>query len=155
MIEAAVAKVWIEEGVAKGVILANGERLFSKTVVLTAGTYMTSNVLRGHTSIESGPENQPTINTLSASLEKEGVRLFRLKTGTPPRIKMATVDFLHAENNQALQRFIVFLRRQNQMRCSLFKNKKYAILFIQHQKRTRSFMNIFMIPLCIQDLSKG
>lgn len=108
VIEAAVAKVWIEEGVAKGVILANGERLFSKTVVLTAGTYMTSNVLRGHTSIESGPENQPTINTLSASLEKEGVRLFRLKTGTPPRIKMATVDFLHAEKQPGSPAFYSF-----------------------------------------------
>ena len=39
-----------------GVELEDGTFIESKTVVLTTGTYMTSNVLRGHTSTVSGPE---------------------------------------------------------------------------------------------------
>ncbi len=47
---------------------------------------MTSNVLRGHTSTVSRPEDQRTVNTLSESLREAGIKTFRLKTGTPPRI---------------------------------------------------------------------
>lgn len=108
VIEAPVKKIIVENKMAKGVELGNGERILSKMVVLTAGTYMHSNVLRGHTSIESGPENQPTVNSLSDSLKEDGLRIFRLKTGTPPRVKMATVDFTKAEKQPGSQAFYSF-----------------------------------------------
>ena len=65
IIEAACKSVVIKDGKAIGVELEDGTFIESKTVILTAGTYMTSNVLRGHTSTVSGPEEQRTVNTLS------------------------------------------------------------------------------------------
>ena len=70
IIEAACKSVVIKDGKAIGVELEDGTFIESKTVILTAGTYMTSNVLRGHTSTVSGPEEQRTVNTLSKSLRE-------------------------------------------------------------------------------------
>ena len=108
IIEAACKIVVIKDGKACGVELEDGTFIESKTVVLTTGTYMTSNVLRGHTSTVSGPENQRTVNTLSESLREAGIKTFRLKTGTPPRIKMDTIDFTKAEPQPGTNQFLRF-----------------------------------------------
>jgi len=86
-------KILIEEGIAKGVLLQGGETLLSDAVVLTSGTYMSSKILVGSTATISGPEGQPTTKDLSQSLRDAGLKTFRLKTGTPPRIKTNTIDF--------------------------------------------------------------
>ena len=67
--------VVIKDGKACGVELEDGTFIESKTVVLTTGTYMASNVLRGHTSTVSGPEDQRTVNTLSESLREVELKL--------------------------------------------------------------------------------
>lgn len=86
-------KIIIEEGIAKGVLLQSGESLLSDAVVLTSGTYMSSKILVGSTATISGPEDQPTTKDLSQSLRDAGLKTFRLKTGTPPRIKTNSIDF--------------------------------------------------------------
>lgn len=86
-------KILIEEGIAKGVLLQSGETLVSDAVVLTSGTYMSSKILVGSTATISGPEGQPTTKDLSQSLREAGLKTFRLKTGTPPRIKTNSIDF--------------------------------------------------------------
>ena len=108
IIEALCASVAIQDGKACGVTLEDGTFIPSKTVVLTTGTYMTSNVLRGHTSVISGPEEQRTVNTLSQSLRDAGIRTFRLKTGTPPRVKMDTIDFSKTEPQPGTNKFLRF-----------------------------------------------
>ena len=108
IIEAACKSVVIKDKKAIGVELEDGTFVESKAVVLTAGTYMTSNVLRGHTSTVSGPEEQRTVNTLSQSLRDAGIRTFRLKTGTPPRVKMDTIDFSKAEPQPGTNQFLRF-----------------------------------------------
>ena len=79
VIEAACHSVIIEDGKATGVRLEDGRIIEAKTVILTTGTYMTSTILRGHTATSSGPEDQPTVNTLSESLRMAGIKTFRLK----------------------------------------------------------------------------
>ena len=108
IIEAACHSIVIKNGKAVGVRLEDGSIVESKTVVLTTGTYMTSNVLRGHTSTVSGPEEQRTINTLSQSLRDAGIQTFRLKTGTPPRVKMDTIDFSKTEPQPGTNQFLRF-----------------------------------------------
>lgn len=108
IIEAACKIVVIKDGKACGVELEDGTFIESKTVVLTTGTYMASNVLRGHTSTVSGPEDQRTVNTLSESLREAGIKTFRLKTGTPARIKMDTIDFSKTEPQPGTNQFLRF-----------------------------------------------
>lgn len=88
---------------------------------------MTSNVLRGHTSTVSGPENQRTVNTLSESLREAGIKTFRLKTGTPPRIKMDTIDFSKTEPQPGQINFCALVKQQNKRMYCLLKNKRFAI----------------------------
>lgn len=108
VIEAACHSVIIEDGKATGVRLEDGRIIETKTVILTTGTYMTSTILRGHTATSSGPEDQPTVNTLSESLRMAGIKTFRLKTGTPCRVLKDSIDFSKAEVQPGTNEFLSF-----------------------------------------------
>lgn len=108
VIEAACHSVIIEDGKTTGVRLEDGRIVEAKTVILTTGTYMTSTILRGHTATSSGPEDQPTVNTLSESLRKAGIKTFRLKTGTPCRVLKDSIDFSKAEVQPGTNEFLSF-----------------------------------------------
>lgn len=108
VIEAACHSVIIEDGKATGVRLEDGRIIEAKTVILTTGTYMTSTILRGHTATSSGPEDQPTVNTLSESLRMAGIKTFRLKTGTPCRVLKDSIDFSKAEVQPGTNEFLSF-----------------------------------------------
>lgn len=108
VLEAACHSVIIEDGKATGVRLEDGRIVEAKTVILTTGTYMTSTILRGHTATSSGPEDQPTVNTLSESLRKAGIKTFRLKTGTPCRVLKDSIDFSKAEVQPGTNEFLSF-----------------------------------------------
>lgn len=108
VIEGACHSVIIEDGKATGVRLEDGRIIEAKTVILTTGTYMTSTILRGHTATSSGPEDQPTVNTLSESLRMAGIKTFRLKTGTPCRVLKDSIDFSKAEVQPGTNEFLSF-----------------------------------------------
>ncbi|CAT04683.1 tRNA uridine 5-carboxymethylaminomethyl modification enzyme GidA [Mesomycoplasma conjunctivae] len=74
----------------------NGD-FFAKAVIITTGTYLDSKVLRGSSSVSSGPDGQITSDQLSKNLIKLGFDLQRLKTGTPPRIYTDSIDFSEVE----------------------------------------------------------
>ena len=106
--EAQVSRLLVEDGRAIGVECEDGTRILSKTVVLTTGTFMTSTILKGHTAVSGGPDQQPTTNMLSESLREAGIPTFRLKTGTPPRLDRSTVDFSKAEEQRGSDEFYSF-----------------------------------------------
>ena len=91
--EAMVEDILVEKNKIKGVVLANGETIFCDALILTTGTYLKSNILRGATSTEGGPHGEARSNHLSDNLKKLGFTIQRLKTGTPPRIKASSIDF--------------------------------------------------------------
>jgi len=95
--EAYVDKIIVEDNEAKGVILEDGSVFYAKKVIITTGTYMNSKVLVGSTQETMGPDNQKPSLGLSPQLKELGFQLFRLKTGTPPRIKRDTIDFSKTE----------------------------------------------------------
>ena len=74
-------------------IMIDGEATYCKSLIIASGTYLDSCVLCGFTKTPSGPDSEPTTSLLSKSLREEGLELIRLKTGTPPRIKIDTIDY--------------------------------------------------------------
>lgn len=76
-----------------GVLTSNGYLAKAKIVILTTGTYMASQTMISSDVVSEGPDHQPTTSKLSESLKNAGLQLFRLKTGTPPRLKRDTIDF--------------------------------------------------------------
>ncbi|MBO4540971.1 MAG: tRNA uridine-5-carboxymethylaminomethyl(34) synthesis enzyme MnmG [Bacilli bacterium] len=79
-----------------GVITKEGERILAKAVILTTGTYMNGRRISGSEVEVGGPDGDPASIGLSESLVRMGLEVFRLKTGTPPRIKKSTIDFSKA-----------------------------------------------------------
>ncbi|WDV48675.1 tRNA uridine-5-carboxymethylaminomethyl(34) synthesis enzyme MnmG [Mesomycoplasma ovipneumoniae] len=92
-----VTELLVEKNRIFGLKTKKGAVFFAKSVIITTGTYMDSKVLRGSSSISSGPDGQETSNLLSNNLKKLGFELQRLKTGTPPRILTSTIDFSKVE----------------------------------------------------------
>lgn len=86
LIEGLAEKIIVENNIVKGIELDNKNILNSKIVILTTGTYMDSKILRGQEVERSGPNNEKTTQKLSQSLIDNGIKLIRLKTGTPARI---------------------------------------------------------------------
>ena len=96
VIEAEVTGIDYHDNVVTGVILKDGKVIKSKAVVISTGTYMDSKILRGNKSVDGGPDGENPSIGLSASLQRMGLEIFRLKTGTPPRIKKSSIDFTKA-----------------------------------------------------------
>lgn len=68
-------------------------RYKTKTVVVTPGTFMKGTVHIGRLMLEGGRYNDVASNYLSRSLAECGIKIGRMKTGTPMRINGRTVDF--------------------------------------------------------------
>lgn len=99
VVEGLVNEILIEDGVAKGVKLQNGETYEAKAVIVTTGTYMQSLILMGHSKTPGAPNQQKTTSGLSQQFKALGFNLYRLKTGTPPRLKTDSIDFSKTERH--------------------------------------------------------
>ncbi len=78
---------------AAGVLTTRNTRYNSRTVILTAGTFLRGVIHIGMDSFPGGRYNHPPSNLLSKSLSGLGLKLGRLKTGTPMRLHARGIDF--------------------------------------------------------------
>lgn len=87
----------IENGHVTAVVLADGRRFATGTVVLTTGTFLRGLIHIGETRIPAGRVDEAPSLGLSATLERHGFPLGRLKTGTPPRLDGRSIDWAGLE----------------------------------------------------------
>jgi tRNA uridine 5-carboxymethylaminomethyl modification enzyme len=80
-----------------GVVLKDGTRLKARAVIVTTGTFLRALMHSGEVKTVGGRFGEPAAETLSDSLRDLGLKLGRLKTGTPPRVERTTVDFSKLE----------------------------------------------------------
>ncbi|MCQ2771648.1 MAG: tRNA uridine-5-carboxymethylaminomethyl(34) synthesis enzyme MnmG, partial [Bacilli bacterium] len=80
-----------------GVVTEKGEEITAKAVIITTGTYMDSSIISGNDVKKEGPDGEKPSIGLSECLRNMGIDIFRLKTGTPQRVKKSTIDFSNAE----------------------------------------------------------
>jgi tRNA uridine 5-carboxymethylaminomethyl modification enzyme len=80
-----------------GLQLADGRALAAGAVVLTTGTFLRGRIHIGERQIPAGRVGEAPALGLSATLKRLGFALGRLKTGTPPRLDGATVDWAALE----------------------------------------------------------
>jgi tRNA uridine 5-carboxymethylaminomethyl modification enzyme len=91
--QAIVERVLVEGGRVCGVETEHGVRYSSRTVIVTTGTFLRGLMHVGLTQRAGGRAGDVCVKGLSASLESLGIRLGRLKTGTPPRLDGGTIAF--------------------------------------------------------------
>lgn len=81
----------------EGVTLADGVRLRSAAVVLTTGTFLNGLIHLGEARIPAGRHGEAPARGLSERLYASGLRLGRLKTGTPARLDGRTIEWARLE----------------------------------------------------------
>ena len=82
----------VERGRLAGVVLEDGTRLPCRAAVVTTGTFLSGLVHVGESRREAGRWDEPPAKALSHALSALGLRLGRMKTGTPPRVAAGSVD---------------------------------------------------------------
>ncbi len=93
LLEDLAASVIVENKKIKGVTCESGKEIMCDALILTTGTYLNSDILCGHESYKGGPHGEKNSMYLSKSLEENGIKIIRLKTGTPPRILKSSINF--------------------------------------------------------------
>src|SRR5471032_2029635 len=95
----------LKDGIVVGVLTADGAEIACGKVVLTTGTFLNGLIHIGETKIPAGRMNiadgveAPSIG-LAKTLYGFGLRMGRLKTGTPPRLDGKTIDWPALEMQQ-------------------------------------------------------
>jgi tRNA uridine 5-carboxymethylaminomethyl modification enzyme len=87
----------VEDGVLKGVVAGDGTSYFAPKVVLTTGTFLRGMIHIGHKRTPAGRVGDAPALGLSDRLYGLGIKLGRLKTGTPPRLDGKTIDWASLE----------------------------------------------------------
>jgi len=85
------------EGTVTGVALGDGRVYTTEAVILTTGTFLRGLIHIGDQSTPAGRVGEAPAMGLSKTLERIGLRLGRLKTGTPPRLDGRTIDWAQLE----------------------------------------------------------
>ncbi len=85
--------VGADAGVAEGVQLADGRTVRGTTVILTTGTFLGGVIHIGRAQQPGGRMGADGANALGARLRDLGLRIGRLKTGTPPRLRASTINW--------------------------------------------------------------
>ena len=106
--EAMVEDLIVKNNTVNGVILETGERIESKAVILTTGTYLKSDILVGDTRTRQGPHGERPSNYLSDKLKEYGFKIIRLKTGTPQRLDGKTIDYTKTKMEPGDNEYLTF-----------------------------------------------
>ncbi len=139
IVEANVSKIWIEDGTVQGVVLADGKKLSSKAVIICAGTFLNGVMHTGASQIIGGRYGEePTF----LATEPEGalnLHTFRLKTGTPPRVSLKSINKQNLEVQDGDEKITPFSVRskvtpKNKIHCLITNTSE-----ITHSELAKGF----------------
>lgn len=88
-----VKELIISDGKVEGVKTSIGTEFYSRTVILTSGTFENGIIHIGRTQLKGGRISEPRSTGISKQLKDFGFEVGRMKTGTPARIDGRTIDF--------------------------------------------------------------
>jgi len=97
VVEGEANELIVSNGSVTGIRLVDGNELSAGAVVVTTGTFLRGLIHLGERSWPAGRVGEAPAMGLSASFERAGFTLGRLKTGTPPRLDGATIDWSAVE----------------------------------------------------------
>ncbi len=100
VIEAGVASLVIDCGKVRGIVSEDGRRFHAGAVVLTTGTFLNGLIHLGPRKIPAGRAGEPPALGLPRQMRDAGLRLARLKTGTPARLDGRSIDWSGLEEQK-------------------------------------------------------
>ncbi len=99
-----VTSLTVENEQVKGVKTQLGLEIEAHAVILTAGTFMNGRIYIGDTKFGGGRIGEPKSYGLTETLNDLGFESGRMKTGTPPRVDMRSLDFSKMEEQKGDER---------------------------------------------------
>ncbi|MFA5239573.1 MAG: tRNA uridine-5-carboxymethylaminomethyl(34) synthesis enzyme MnmG [Phycisphaerae bacterium] len=93
IVESIATEILVDGGKVCGVKCKNEKTYAAQTVIVTTGTFLRGLMHIGTRQFPGGRLDEPAAYELSQSLERIGLELKRLKTGTPARLDASTIDF--------------------------------------------------------------
>jgi tRNA uridine 5-carboxymethylaminomethyl modification enzyme len=118
LVLAEIADLTLDRGRVAGVVMADGAELRARAVVLTTGTFLGGVIHVGDRQIPGGRADAPAAQRLGVRLRDLGFAIDRLKTGTPPRLRAASIawDGLESQPGDPEPTFLSFTTTQVQAR---------------------------------------
>lgn len=101
IIEGDVFDLTVKDGRVAGVVLADGQTFSAGAVILTSGTFLRGLIHIGQKKIPAGRVGEAPSLGLSETLSRLGLKLGRLKTGTPARLDGRTIRWKELEMQSA------------------------------------------------------
>ncbi|GAA0116673.1 tRNA uridine-5-carboxymethylaminomethyl(34) synthesis enzyme MnmG [Clostridium senegalense] len=137
-----VTKIDVENDKVKGVLTKYGAYFTCKSIVLTTGTYLQSDIIVGDIKFNEGPSGFSPSNKLSDSLKELGISLRRFKTGTPARVNKRSIDFSQMEEQFGDDKVVPFSFmskdvKRDQISCFLtYTNEKTHEVILENIHRS-------------------
>ncbi|MBO7740781.1 MAG: tRNA uridine-5-carboxymethylaminomethyl(34) synthesis enzyme MnmG, partial [Clostridia bacterium] len=131
----------------RSVVTALGAEWQTKAVIIAAGTFLSSRTITGEAIAESGPDAMIAAKELSNSLRREGIRLMRFKTGTPPRIHADSIDYSVLEFQEGEDYITPFSARTDESRFVGMPQMPCHIAYTNEQTHEIIRSNIHRSPL--------
>ena len=94
-----VVSLTINNNAVRGVVLRSGEKIKTKTVVLTCGTFLSGLIHIGERKISAGRMGESNSEGITSFLSSIGLKTMRLKTGTPPRLLKSSIDWTQTKTD--------------------------------------------------------
>ncbi len=101
IVEGSAEDLIIENNAIFGITLEDGQKLGAKSVVITSGTFLRGIIHRGEKQIPAGRVGEGPSVGLALTLEKLGLPMGRLKTGTPARLDGRTINWSILEEQKS------------------------------------------------------
>ena len=108
IVEAMAAEIITRKKKVRAVRCSDGRIYNAPTIILTTGTFLSGLMHIGTEQFAGGRLGEPAANELSESLRQLGLKLERLKTGTPARLDTATIDLDKLEIQQGDEKPVPF-----------------------------------------------
>ncbi len=116
VVEGMAVRLNVKNNKAESLTLSDGSIISSEIIILTSGTYMAGVNMISDEVTPGGPDLEKTTPDLSASLREAGLRTFRLKTGTPPRVLTSSIDFTKTKYEPGTDAFLRFSETTQKIR---------------------------------------
>lgn len=127
--EDSVTSLLLENSKLRGVRTLGGAIFRSRSVIITAGTFLNGKIFIGHEQLSGGRIGESPSLNLSDQIKSFGIRTERMKTGTPPRIDISTVntDFLALQQGDEKPQRFSFLPIQSSVQKSGIQKPCYIL----------------------------
>ncbi len=145
VVEAEVTDFLMTAQSVHGVELSDGSKITARAVVLTTGTFLGGKIFIGNESREGGRIGDSSSVRLADRIKDFGLPIGRLKTGTPPRLKSASIDWskLTTQPGDDVPEMFSFLSTEpvlDQISCGItFTNEKTHEIIEQNLERSSMY----------------